>query len=132
MLLFKKKQNAGTDDFGPLPRELKTVTAALISAANRAEAQKQHKTGLENTSAGEVLAARDLVGVQKELLRVMAAASCRGMSVAQIERDVIEPAIDNSVVGDMAWLMLSNVLENARNKERAGDGRIELKDVAGL
>lgn len=129
MLLFKKKLAPGPQSYGPLPGELKTMTAELISIANRSESNTRDNVLVENTRAEEVIAARELIATQSELLRTIAAATYRGMSVAEIRRDIVEPAIENSVVGDLAWLMLCNVMDSAESKERGGNGRIAYQEV---
>ena len=102
MLLFKKKQGSGPESYDPLPRELRALTARLIAVANRSEPHTQSNGQLENTNAGEVRVDRELVAAQSELLRTIQGAIARGMSVAEIRHDVIDPAVESSVIEDTA------------------------------
>ena len=120
-MLFKKTTQAQTPVCSSLQRDLRRLTADLIMRANRAEAEATPNNGVEVTHAGEVFAARELIAAQNELLRAISAARCRGIQVDQIRREIIEPTIDTAVVGDMAWTMLTTVLESAMSREH-GNG----------
>jgi hypothetical protein len=89
----------------------------LIGIANRVEARTTKSTGLETTNANEVIAARELIGAQEDFLRALQSAHRAGVAWSEIKTDVIEPVLESSVVGDLAWLTINQMIMRAERAD---------------
>lgn len=103
----------------PSHQEIRHHTGSLISIANRAEAASLKSGEPTITNAGEVLMARELLSAQEELLKSVETAMNRGSSVDEIQTQVFEPVMESSVVGDVAWLVVQNVIAEAKKMRTA-------------
>ncbi len=103
----------------PFHQEIWHQTGSLISIANRAEAVSIKSGEPTVTNAGEVVMARELLAAQEELLRLLETALNRGSSIDEIQTQIFEPVIESSVVGDVAWLMVQNVIAQLRKPRKA-------------
>lgn len=98
----------------PSHQEIRHHTGTLISIANRAEATSLKSGEPSITNAGEVVMARELLSAQEELLKSLETAMNRGSSIDEIQTQVFEPVMESSVVGDVAWLVVQNVISQAK------------------
>ena len=107
----------------PSHQEIRHHTGSLISIANRAEAASLKSGEPTITNSGEVVMARELLSAQEELLKSVETAMNRGSSMVEIETQVFEPVMESSVVGDVAWLVVQNVIAEAKKM------RVALADI---
>ena len=96
--------------------EIRIRAGNLITTANRAEATSAKNGEPDLTHAGEVVAARELVGAQQQLTRSVDLALVRGASIEDIQTRIFDPMIETSVVSDLAWMMLRDVLAAAKKQ----------------
>ena len=115
--MFGTKSNPPGSGMGnPAHQEIRHHTGSLISIANRAEAASLSSGEPTITNAGEVLMARELLAAQEVLLKSLETALVRGNSLDEIQTHVFEPVIESSVVRDVAWLVIQNVMAQAKNR----------------
>ena len=119
---LRKKQAETEPQYGQSRYEIKQQTATLISIANRAEAHSTKNDSPEVTNAGEVVLARQLMAAQDEMLKAVKAACACGLAVEDIQRDMVEPVLEAAVVGDVAWLLVSQVLKSVKEGARKRNG----------
>ena len=98
----------------PSHQEIRHHAGSLISIANRAEAESLKSGEPTITNSGEVLMARELLSAQEELLKSVETAMNCGSSMDEIQTQVFEPVMESSVVGDVAWLVVQNVIAEAK------------------
>ena len=115
----EKTKTAPKTQRSPFHQEIWYQTGSLISIANRAEAASIKSGEPTITNAGEVVMARELLTAHEELLKLLDTALNRGSSIDEIQTQVFEPIMESSVVGDVAWLMVQNVIAQARKPRKA-------------
>ena len=112
-----KLKNTLSGSGNPSHREIRQHAGSLISIANRAEALSLKGGEPTITNSGEVIMARELLAAQQQLLNSVDTAMVRGDTIADIQTLIFAPVMESSVVGDVAWLMMQNVVTEA-NKRR--------------
>ncbi len=92
--------------------------STLIRIANRAEAgaEKSHTVGGFQTNAREAPA--DVIASQLEALETIASACQAGLTLGEIQIELVSPVIEEGVVGDLAWMAVRQVMVAATAKLR--------------
>lgn len=121
MLRFFKKPGSQTE-YGQWHYEVRKSTLTLISVANRAESQSSKNVGVEFTDATEVAMAREVIDAQQEMIHAVKLACRSGLSLEEIHHNVVDPVIDASVVGEVAWMLINQVIAGAMNGARSPPG----------
>lgn len=119
---LRKKRTEDAPQYGQYRYEVKQQTATLISIANRAEADSANNGSPEVTNASEVVLARQLIAAQGEMLKAVKAACAFGLTIEHIQHDIVEPVLEAAVVGDLAWMLVNQVLSSAKESARKLNG----------
>ena len=95
--------------------EVRARLVTLISLANRLERGSLKTGNVEVTNAREVIQARELIAAQDELSKALRKAYSSGLAPREIRTGVVEPVLETSIVGDLAWMVINQALEGARS-----------------
>lgn len=96
---------------------IKQQLSTLIHIANRAESgtvKTHHPVGRPETKPGDAPA--ELIASQLQVLELIASACEAGISLHEIQIDLVGPVIEEGVVGDLAWMAIRQVMAAATAK----------------
>lgn len=89
---------------------------ALIAVANKAEAASLESGDSESTDTQELSRAKEVLEAQSALTERIVLSQTSGLTMRQISKELIQPVLDRSVVGDVAHLALGHAMRRAQNK----------------
>lgn len=89
---------------------------ALIAVANKAEAASLESGDAESTDTQELSRAKEVLEAQSALTERIVLSQTTGLTMKQISKELIQPVLDRSVVGDVAHLALGHAIRSAQSK----------------
>ena len=94
-------------------------TLTLVRTANEAESESTRHGSLESTSPRELARSRVVSNAQRVLIEQIRRGLESGMTLEDITSEVIEPVIQESVVGDVARFAIDEALRRTSGKGEA-------------
>lgn len=92
--------------------------STLIRIANRAETDTGKSHTVERFQTRTTEAPAEVIASQLEALETIASACQAGMSLDEIQIELVSPVIEEGVVGDLAWMAIRQVMVAATAKLR--------------
>jgi len=114
--MLRKRKLRGDSTPNPYHQEIRRHAGALISIANRAESACIKSGEPTISETGEVIMPRELLSAQQKLVDSLRSALILGNSFDDIQARVFEPVLESSVVGDVAWLVMQNIIAQAKQQ----------------
>ena len=93
---------------------------ALIAAANKAEAESLESGDAESTDVHEFYRVKAVLEAETALTERIASSASSGLTMREISKELIQPILDSSVVGEAAQLSLDYALRSADSKLKPG------------
>ena len=92
----------------------------LIAVANKAERESLQSGDPESTDAQELSRTEVVLKAQTTLTERIVLSQSSELTMREISRELIQPVLDRSVVGEVAQLALDHALRSAENKFAPG------------
>jgi len=110
----KKAERSG------LTRQLRSVlirdTMELVRIANEAEQESAKEAGSETTDVREVARIARVHDAQKAFRDHVVTCCDNGLTLSEISIEVINPVVEKSVVGDVAWYAINQAMSSANRR----------------
>ncbi|MDX1434934.1 MAG: hypothetical protein R3286_21005 [Gammaproteobacteria bacterium] len=116
--MFKWRRNQR--ESSELVRQLRTVltrhTMELVRVANEAEREGIRAGGPENTDVRELVRIARVQHAQNVFLDQVLRGCETGLTLAEISHEVIDPVVEKSVVGEVAWYAINQAMSSANRR----------------
>ena len=116
MFIWRRKKRAAARITGQLRSVLIRDTMELVRIANEAEQESQREAGPENTDVREVVRITRVHDAQRAFLDHVVKCCHSGWTLSEISVEVINPIVEKSVVGDVAWYAINQAMSSANRR----------------
>ena len=112
-MFWRKREKNISPDLKQRRADIVRDTVSLVKVANAAEAQSSRDGKLEDTTPRELARARAIRDAQRLLVEDIVRGFNSGLTFEELSRELIEPVVEQAVVGDVARYALGQVIRDA-------------------
>ena len=112
-MFWRKREKNISADLKQRRADIVRDTVSLVKVANAAEAQSTRDGKLEDTTARELARARAVRDAQRLLVEDIVRGFNSGLTFEELAKELIDPVVDQAVIGDVARYALGQVIRDA-------------------
>ena len=116
MFGWRRKQRGSKE----LDQQLRTAlirhTMELVRVANEAEREGIRAGGVDNTDVRELVRIARVQHAQNVFLDHVVRGCDSGLTLSEITHEVIDPVVEKSVMGEVAWFAINQAMSTASRR----------------
>lgn len=116
MFNWRRKQREPSEQARQLRSVLMRDTMELVRVANQAEKESYRESGAESTDVREIVRIARVKDAQAVFLNHVVRCCNSGLTLSEISHDVIDPIVEKSVVGEVAWYAINQAMSSANRR----------------
>ena len=117
-MFWRKREKSVSADLKQRRADIVRNTVTLVKVANEAEAQSSREGKLEDTTARELARARAVRDAQRLLVEDIVRGFNSGLTFEELSNELIDPVVEQAIIGDVARYALGKVIRDAGKFER--------------